>query len=724
MSWAGWADALRRDPEQAVGDLLSGAADVGMFERAAPHEFLLAVLPRDSRLRSGRLLGEPHTIAAQPEPGADLPCHVDAGLAAWLHTQRASARPSARKLGAYAAQVCEALQWPLYFPLPKTRAALGAERPGWLHWLRSLTLSAFRDPEYDYWQVLATRQVDDGLQAFWHGCVTEAGRTRSLRYLDLGLLALAQLPLSDDDSLRNLRLQVQALVNRYQSRRTWGTAAHQEMAEHLRGVMARNPSLSAVNYQAFLTELLKPLGQDKTVSLLSLLGLQNPRSLHRAAVVPAAAYQLDPPGRSAETDEAVRAVRNAASLDQAWDAIRPLLSAHEDYVHRSSDAYHFVRALDMCARALCKRYRIPAGPIQDRLFQWIQLALQMDGDNPRLWMLWQLALRQSDQPARAQWVLWEMTRRFPDHLPCRVDLARLLATSGEPDERVAAKRLLEQVLGLDPKHLHAYSTLAQLAIRAEDWDKALGYAQRGLQIDPSHEPSAVLLATAYARRGAPGDLDAAIEHLQGFTSRYRGQLKAEDYLRKLQQRQQSRRPSELPELDHTAPSSITADIAAEPDPAWRAFAESLRTWTVGADAAVLAQGDAASIDRLLPLPAALRQAAARGQWDADLLGQYDAAVRQEFPLEIRVWRYLQTLHSDRASAADRARARQEVESWMEQERKAPSAASDSWIPFLTQSWASVSASVEAALPVGADWLADWLKALLDRYQPLPPPLFA
>ena len=45
MSWQAWADALRRDPQQAVGDLLRGAADVGPFERAAPHEMLLAILP-------------------------------------------------------------------------------------------------------------------------------------------------------------------------------------------------------------------------------------------------------------------------------------------------------------------------------------------------------------------------------------------------------------------------------------------------------------------------------------------------------------------------------------------------------------------------------------------------------------------------------------------------------------------------------------------------------
>lgn len=160
MSWQEWADGLRQAPGQAVADLLRGAAEIAPFERVAPHEFLLAVLPRDCRMVTGRLLGEPAAVATGPDPNADLPAQVDAGLAQWLLAQRQGARPHARKLGAYAAMVCEALQWPLYFELPNTRAVLRAERAQWLQWLGSLTLSAYRDPEYDYWQVLAARQDD------------------------------------------------------------------------------------------------------------------------------------------------------------------------------------------------------------------------------------------------------------------------------------------------------------------------------------------------------------------------------------------------------------------------------------------------------------------------------------------------------------------------------------------------------------------------------------
>jgi hypothetical protein len=146
MSWRQWADELRQNPQQAVTDLLRGAADVSPYERIEPHDFLLAVLPLGSRLVSRSLLGEPPAAAADLDPTADLPACLDAGLAAWLRAQRQAPLPPARKLGAYSSQVSEALQWPLYFALKQSRAVLHEDRALWLQWLGSLTLSAYRDP--------------------------------------------------------------------------------------------------------------------------------------------------------------------------------------------------------------------------------------------------------------------------------------------------------------------------------------------------------------------------------------------------------------------------------------------------------------------------------------------------------------------------------------------------------------------------------------------------
>jgi tetratricopeptide (TPR) repeat protein len=549
--------------------------------------------------------------------------------------------------------------------------------------------------------------------------VIEAGGTRSARYLNLGLLALARLPLSEEDSLRNLRLQVQALINRYQHRKAWGAPAQEALAQALLGVMARNPSLNAAHYRAFLTTLLAPLGEDTSISVLRLLGFSNAALAQRyAATISSDGYRLQPPDQAPETRKAVEAIRHSRSLEQAWKAIRPLLSTHENFVHKSGDAYHFIPTLDMCARALCKRYTIPDPEIQGRLFQWMHLALQMDADDPGLWMLWELVLRQAGYPQRARWVLWEMTRRFPDNLPCRVELARLLAASSDPLEQAQAQRLLQQVLQLDPEHLHAYSTLAQLAIGRGDWSQALNHAQRGLHIEPAHEASAVLLATAYARRGDVSDLEMAIDHLQRFTGRYPGQLRAEGYLSKLLRRRELVSQGQSIEYEGSEEPANSGPVLPERDPAWLAFAKSIRTWAAAEDSTPSIE-DPSSIDRVLPLPQALRHAVAQGQWETDILDQYEPAAQQEFPLETRLWRYLQTLHSSAASDGDRDRAKRALGAWIEAELRAPTDESPSWGPYLSRFWESMSAPMNAALAAGTDWL----KGLLDRYQPLPAPLF-
>jgi hypothetical protein len=123
---------------------------------------------------------------------------------------------------------------------------------------------------------------------------------------------------------------------------------------------------------------------------------------------------------------------------------------------------------------------------------------------------------------------------------------------------------------------------------------------------------------------------------------------------------------------------------------------------------------------VLPLPQALRQAVERSLWDADVLDLYDAATRQEFPLETRLWRYLQTLQSTSASGSERDQARQAVQAWLEAETRELTQDDSSWESYLNKQLDALNAPTDAALAAGAEWLKD----LLGRYQPLPAPLFA
>lgn len=727
MSAAAWLDLLREDPSKAVAQLLSGAASVVPFERARPHEFLLAVLPRNSRRVSARPLGDESTTVAGA-PGDHLKLALDKGLQAWLLARRGDPLPAARKLSAFAAQVCEALQWPLYFDLPNSLAALKAERAQWLVYCQSLSLSAYRDPEFDYWQILATTQNDDSLQCFWQSFINEAGRTRSLRYVDLGLLGLAQLPLDVDDSLRNLRLQVQALSARYKSRRGAGSHALADFADKLRSVRARNLSMTAANYQAFLVGALKQLTDDQRQSVFALLGMG--QTLIQRGGQFSGAYRLKDPASKPDTDRVVGAVERALTARQAWDAIRPLIAATEDHLRKSGVAYFFVTNLDRCIRALCNRFRLSDPEISGRVFQWIHLSLQLESDNPRLWMLWELALRQAGQPMRAQWVLWEMTRRFPEDLPCRVELAQLLANSGQGEQRQQAYRLLNETLSIDADHLHALSALAKLVIEDGDYARALRLTER---VDPRDGFGAVLHAEAYARRGEPGDLDLAIHGLQLFVNRYPGQVIAKDYLGKLLALHESgtARAAFVPMSDERAISTMEA--APETDLAWLNFAHSLQFDATGRSVVAMPLAhDPATPGVVLPLPQALTQAMldVTGNitddraGDDDVLGKYDDAQKNEFPIETRLWHYLRALQSPTASAADRRGCRLELEKSVTAREQASEAYPER-IRYFRTGFAALRRADEAPVDVATLRAGElWLKTMLDSHRPLPAPILA
>jgi len=128
------------------------------------------------------------------------------------------------------------------------------------------------------------------------------------------------------------------------------------------------------------------------------------------------------------------------------------------------------------------------------------------------------------------------------------------------------------------------------------------------------------------------------------------------------------------------------------------------------------------VERVLPLPQALRQAVAQGLWEEDVLDRYEADAQQEFPLETRLWHYLKTLRTDSPSS-ERDRARQAVQACLDAETQAleqNKQGNESWLNYRNKHWEALNASADTALATGAEWLKD----LLDRYRPLPAPLLA
>ena len=708
MTWKLWAEELKKTPLQAVSDLIRGAADIAPFERLTPHEFLLTVLPVESRTHVNSLTGsrQIHTVCPATQHLVD---YLDKGLAEWLMIQQYSDYPSPKKLSAYAHQVSDALQWPLYFKLPRSRSILVANRACWLKWLSSLTLSAFLDPEYDYWQVLASQQQDESLQFFWQSFITEARRTRPARYLNLGLLSLAKLPLDENDTLKNLRLQVQSLINRYQRRKGIGISSQDELATNIKNVMARNPTMNDDNYRAFLRELLKPVGEDVTLSVFSLIGLQQQTSFQQNSrgyyKVPA---WLKPPGTKEDTDSTIKQIHQSTSLLQAWEILRREITIQENYLYRTGDSHNFLRVLDRCVREICGRNNLTDPEIQSRILQWTHLSLRLEPDEPRRWMLWELVLRKAGHQERAKWVLLELTRRFPDQIPGRVELALLLLESGSKKDRDEASALLKHVLEIDYHNLHARAGLASLAIQNEDWSQSIRYTQECLKIDPADAVSMRLLAWTYMLRDAPGDRDLAINSLKDFLARYADGHELSNLLKDIINKKSSvnkfKKDRQEKNMPHPKPDT-------EKDPAWLAFAATLATYESDSDAFITST-------RILTLPQALQQAVIDNNWDEESLAGYGPEDMAEFPLEIALWRYLSLLHSSFSTQKEIESGKENVTLWIK--RLAEESNHSSYKIYLHKEWEKVISDPENAIVNGKKWLLE----LVVRYHPLPAPLFS
>lgn len=75
----------------------------------------------------------------------------------------------------------------------------------------------------------------------------------------------------------------------------------------------------------------------------------------------------------------------------------------------------------------------------------------------------------------------------PKYLGALVTLGQLQAARQKLDD---ARGTCTSAQAVDAKYLPAYLCLADVAVRSEHWDEALGFTQRALELDPANDPVA------------------------------------------------------------------------------------------------------------------------------------------------------------------------------------------------------------------------------------------
>jgi hypothetical protein len=187
-----WLTHFESAPEEALGDLLAGYADIHPYERADA--------PDAAWMLFGAL--DPEDIARKA---------LGPAMLSWLEKRRKEPLPAARpKLQRRVREICEAFEIVALLSVADAAIELRRRFVVWNEWVARLVLSSARDARAEYWRMLALTQplvaetaldVDtNGFVPMWQRICRESGSLLPRHYLHIGLLGLRRLPKTTEDS--------------------------------------------------------------------------------------------------------------------------------------------------------------------------------------------------------------------------------------------------------------------------------------------------------------------------------------------------------------------------------------------------------------------------------------------------------------------------------------------------------------------------------------------
>ena len=216
----GWFEAFRREPEQAVADLIGGPAGVASNLRLDLPELLYQAFPLNL---------------------VDERAQLDGALASWLLRMRKDHAEQVKRLGlpAYGKRVGDVLIALQLLDLPDAKRRIRAELEAWLRWLEPLRLAPERDPALECLRLLTRGQPDARHTALWLRLAVDPRP----EYLTVALAGLQFLP-NQGNARTNQTLMLQALLRHAISTKDEANAAHTFFGERfaaLRGFFPRSP---------------------------------------------------------------------------------------------------------------------------------------------------------------------------------------------------------------------------------------------------------------------------------------------------------------------------------------------------------------------------------------------------------------------------------------------------------------------------------------------------
>ena len=436
-----WFEAFRRDPDRAVADLFSGRAGAGSDLRLDVPELLYQQFPPSL---------------------ADERAQLDDALGSWLSDMREGYASQVQRLGfsVYGKRVGDALIALQLLDLPRTRGRIRTDTGAWLGWLSPLRLAPERDPALECFRLLTRGQPDARHTALWLRLAADPRQ----EYLSVALTGLRLLP-NQDDARKNQALMLQALLRRAVRIHHEAGAARTFFDRHfaaLRGLFPRgpqhwNPILNEV-LDGFLEHTKEPIARELADAFRAEVRTDSQARRRRPS---SGRARMLMPVTQEEWGNLMSDIRGSDHRPETLvRRLFEILERNHDYAKATGVSYYFVRTLHNVGTALLERHALDSADM-DRFGIMIERALVWEPANPYCWMLWAESFKVQGRRNAHEATLREMLRLFPNDLPARIELARLLIVRGDAgwDE---AEHHLRSAMDRDPGDEHSHVVMARL----------------------------------------------------------------------------------------------------------------------------------------------------------------------------------------------------------------------------------------------------------------------
>ena len=430
-----WFEEFRREPSQAVADLISGRAGVGSNLRLDVPELLYQAFPK--KLTNER-------------------AQLDTALLTWMRGMREHYAEQVKHLGfsVYGKRVCDVLIALQLLDLPEAGHEIRAELTTWLNWLEPLRLAPERDPALECLRLLTRGQRDARHAALWLRLAVDPRP----EYLTVALAGLQLLP-NQDNAQTNHKLMLQALLRHAVRTEYDANAAHTFFSEHfaaLRGFFPRDyrhwRQVLGDALDGFL-EHTQEQEAKKLADTLRTSSLAEPNHSSPARVA-----------RPATQDQWGHLLNDVLDSDHRSETLArrlfELLEQNHRYAKATGVSHFFVRTLHNVGTRLLERHQLGRAEMK-RFGVMIERALVWEPSNPYCWMLWADWFRVQGHREGHESTLREMLRLFPNDAHARVELGRLLIAQGE-DHWAEAEHWLRQAMERAPDSGPARVVMARL----------------------------------------------------------------------------------------------------------------------------------------------------------------------------------------------------------------------------------------------------------------------